>query len=120
MKTDQTLARPVEDHSALIARIEYILDPARDTQDRMVSRAHLTNHDLRTCLAALRSQPSPQREEIAESAKCPCCGAPCSTEQTPPTAVVCEDENGDYYTESRSGLKTYRYAPSAPVEPGQC
>ena len=59
-----------EDHSALIARIEYILDPTRSTKDRMRSRASLTNHDLRTCLAALYPTPrdAPQQGEAVRRA----------------------------------------------------
>lgn len=41
------------DIAGLIARLEYILDPSRSAKDRMVSRAVLTNNDLRMCMAAL-------------------------------------------------------------------
>lgn len=40
---------------ALIARIEYIMDPSASAAERLARRAHLTNHDLRTILAHLRS-----------------------------------------------------------------
>lgn len=39
---------------ALIARLEYVIDTTRSQQDRMRSRSHLTNHDLRLCIAALK------------------------------------------------------------------
>lgn len=40
-------------NSDLIARIDYILDPSASATERAGRRAHLTNHDLRTCRAAL-------------------------------------------------------------------
>lgn len=49
---------------------------------------------------------------------CPCCKAPCEVEIDPARSVICEDENGDHYTEHRHAIKTYHYraAQPAPVE----
>lgn len=49
---------------------------------------------------------------------CPCCKAPCEVEVEPARSVICEDENGDHYTEHHTATKTYRYraTPPAPVE----
>lgn len=41
--------------SELIARIEYILDPAASASERSHRRMHLTNHDLRVILNTLLS-----------------------------------------------------------------
>lgn len=41
-------------HGDLIRRVEYILDTTATARERLHRRAHLTNHDLRTILTALR------------------------------------------------------------------
>lgn len=70
----QPAAQPVGDveRQNLIARIKYILDQP-DAKSRMVSRAHLTNHDLRMCVAALSQHPDPQPQadvvELLENAE---------------------------------------------------
>lgn len=43
----------------LICRVEYILDPSASASERTHRRSHLTNHDLRCILRALRS-PEPR------------------------------------------------------------
>ncbi len=48
------------DNDALVQRVEYILDMTASAKERMHRRMHLTNHDLRTIRAALRTpQPAP-------------------------------------------------------------
>lgn len=56
MTTDQTTREEISGgYADLIRRVEFILDPTASARTRMIRRAHLTNHDLRTILAALQS-----------------------------------------------------------------
>lgn len=84
------------DRKELIKRVEYILDPTATAGQRLSRRAHLTNHDLRAILAALREQPSEGRsgEMVSARGMIRCGGSPIAKTLAPAGPVCLPPSTG--------------------------